>query len=636
MSAHRRHARHRWTGRVVLICVVACGAFPLALGTIAPDVLVPVPVLALVSAVTAYCLVLATLVARRDPGNTVAPLIAAGGLSVMITNAVDGDRPGPFQGMWMLLYLPFAVLLLVVPGGRPTTRRRAVAVTITIVAGLFIGPGALGWYRPDLEDGPLRGVAYLLLAGFMALLISCAASPVQRYRRGDTQTRSRLRWILMAGYTLPLTLLLCWAGYLILGGPGLTVIGLITMFLAVPAGAALAVVRPQLFDVDRAAVATTAGFTVAVVILLVLSAIGLAAGRAMIDWSPFAALTTTASVAVAATTAFPVLRRRLDRLLFPGRARALAALSRLRSDVESGLAEPGEVEAVLRRSLNDPGLLVAYRGLADRGLHTLSGLRVEPTPTTIAVRVRGEQVGVIIPGPTPPPAGVAPAAAPLVDLARTRAELNAALAEIDASRKRLLRAGYEERRRLERDLHDGAQQRLVALGMRLRVLQRTQDLPGSVVGSLDAAVTSLGTAVAELRQIAHGVRPSALDDGLAAALSARISGEELGLPPASVELDVRAGELPDAVATTAYFVVNEAVANAVRHAGARAGRVAVRQDGSQLRVRVDDDGRGGAAPSPAGGLTGLSDRVGAMGGTLSIRSPQGSGTTIEAVLPCGS
>ncbi|MGB4136828.1 MAG: histidine kinase, partial [Microbacterium sp.] len=191
--------------------------------------------------------------------------------------------------------------------------------------------------------------------------------------------------------------------------------------------------------------------------------------------------------------------------------------------------------------------------------------------------------------------------------------------------------GYEERRRLERDLHDGAQQRLVALGMRLRVLQRATAPDDGVSDALDAAVAELGTAVAELRRLAHGVRPSALDDGLGAALA----GLER-LSPGIVELDVRAGELPDAVATTAYFVVSEAVANALRHSGASRVQVVVRHVDDVLRVRVADDGCGGASLRPAGGLTGLSDRVRALGGRLRVLSPSGDGTTVEATLPCAS
>ena len=182
---------------------------------------------------------------------------------------------------------------------------------------------------------------------------------------------------------------------------------------------------------------------------------------------------------------------------------------------------------------------------------------------------------------------------------------------------------------MERDLHDGAQQRLVSLGMHLRLAQRHLD-DGSVDVNdlLDASVAELATAVAELRQIAHGLRPSTLDDGLPAALSHLVRGV-----PMAVDMDVDDGPLTNAVATTAYYVASEAITNAVKHAQAtRIVLQVVRRDG-QLLIRVTDDGRGGAY---LGVRSGLRDRVAAIGGTLRVASPEGHGTEVEAALPCAS
>ncbi len=204
-----------------------------------------------------------------------------------------------------------------------------------------------------------------------------------------------------------------------------------------------------------------------------------------------------------------------------------------------------------------------------------------------------------------------------------------ALREVHSSRARLVEIGYEERRRMERDLHDGAQQRLVSLGMQLRLAQRHLD-DGTVDldSLLDQSVAELGTAVAELRQIAHGLRPSSLDDGLPAALSNLVRSL-----PLTVDMDVDDRPLPDAVATTAYFVAAEAITNAVKHAEAtRIVLQVIRRDG-QLLVRVTDDGCGGAR---LGLRSGLADRVAALGGSLHVDSPQGRGTEVEAALPCAS
>ncbi len=182
---------------------------------------------------------------------------------------------------------------------------------------------------------------------------------------------------------------------------------------------------------------------------------------------------------------------------------------------------------------------------------------------------------------------------------------------------------------MDRDLHDGAQQRLVSLGMQLRLAQRHLDDGTVDVDSLlDQSVAELGTAVAELRQIAHGLRPSSLDDGLPAALSNLVRSL-----PLTVDMEIDDSPLPDAVATTAYYVASEAITNAVTHAEAtRIVLQVLRRDG-QLLVRVTDDGRGGAR---LGERSGLADRVAALGGSLRVASPRGRGTEVEAALPCAS
>jgi signal transduction histidine kinase len=196
----------------------------------------------------------------------------------------------------------------------------------------------------------------------------------------------------------------------------------------------------------------------------------------------------------------------------------------------------------------------------------------------------------------------------------------------------MLRAGYEERQRLERDLHDGAQLRLVSLGMALRLAQRHLANGGvDVDGLLDQAVAELGIAVSELRQLANGIRPSCLDDGLIPALSVLVDSV-----PIPVEMRVSETKLGDGLQTTAYYVASEAIANAVKHS--RATRIALHVDarGDDLYVRVKDDGVGGAEQRDGSGLARLADRVGAHGGTLFVSSPHDGGTTVEAILPCAS
>ena len=234
---------------------------------------------------------------------------------------------------------------------------------------------------------------------------------------------------------------------------------------------------------------------------------------------------------------------------------------------------------MLATALRDPDLRVGYRrpgrvGAGRRGRRP-GGVRARPGDGACPSRWGGAEIGVLCGSSLTRAArrGRAAAAALLVEVVRLRSELGAALREVESSRARLLQAGYAERRRLERDLHDGAQQRLVSLGMALRLAQRHAGQV-DVNEVFDQAVDELATAVAELRRIAHGLRPSSLDDGLGPAL--RRLATTVPLP---VELDVCPEPLPDEIATTAYYVASEAVSNAVKHADADtiAVRVAARR-----------------------------------------------------------
>jgi signal transduction histidine kinase len=185
-----------------------------------------------------------------------------------------------------------------------------------------------------------------------------------------------------------------------------------------------------------------------------------------------------------------------------------------------------------------------------------------------------------------------------------------------------------ERQRLERDLHDGAQQQLIAIGMRLRSLQY-QLADGPAYGEIDELVGRLESTVGELRRIAHGVRPSRLDDGLAVALRRLV--QDSSVP---VDLIVPELEIGEGVATAVYFTVGEAIANTLKHARATRISIEVTVTGQRLNVLVRDDGIGGAREGF--GLTSLRDRVAAQGGELTLDSPPGAGTSIRAEIPCAS
>jgi signal transduction histidine kinase len=215
----------------------------------------------------------------------------------------------------------------------------------------------------------------------------------------------------------------------------------------------------------------------------------------------------------------------------------------------------------------------------------------------------------------------------LVSLAVASAQ---ARSDLIASRARLVRAGDDQRRRLERNLHDGAQQRLVSLALMLRVARgRLASDPEAVAALLDDAARELDTGLEELREIARGLHPAILSEhGLRYALEAL--ADRL---PVAVTLDVPAEWLPEALEATAYYIVSEALTNVVRHAAASSASVTVRPDGALVRCEIADDGRGGADPTRGTGILGLRDRAEAAGGTLAVVSPAGRGTTVTAALP---
>ncbi|HSK36785.1 MAG TPA: histidine kinase, partial [Actinomycetota bacterium] len=220
-------------------------------------------------------------------------------------------------------------------------------------------------------------------------------------------------------------------------------------------------------------------------------------------------------------------------------------------------------------------------------------------------------------------------------LGPSQSQLRARVEALQASRDRAVDAAEAVRRRIERDLHDGAQQRLVALakdlGMARATLESESD-PPAATALVGEAHEEAKRALAELRDLARGIHPAVLADrGLDAAISALAARS-----PVPVGVDVTTGRLPDPVESAAYFVVAEALANAAKHAQAAEIGVHIARHRDLLIVEVIDDGVGGADPSKGSGLRGLADRVAAVDGHLTVTSPPGGPTVIRAELPCGS
>jgi signal transduction histidine kinase len=199
--------------------------------------------------------------------------------------------------------------------------------------------------------------------------------------------------------------------------------------------------------------------------------------------------------------------------------------------------------------------------------------------------------------------------------------------ELAASRARIVAAGDAERRRLERNLHDGAQQRLVSLALMLRLAARRH--PDDA--DLDRAGEELTHALQELRELARGIHPAVLTErGLEPAVRAVADRTPL---PVEIEVDIGSERLPGPVEAAAYYVVSEALTNVAKYANASLVRIRVERAGGMARIQVSDDGAGGAHPDGGSGLRGLADRVEALAGRLTIDSPLGAGTTLRAEIP---
>jgi len=231
----------------------------------------------------------------------------------------------------------------------------------------------------------------------------------------------------------------------------------------------------------------------------------------------------------------------------------------------------------------------------------------------------------------PLPADIETRLAGFTELAATAIANAEAQAALTASRARIVAAADQARRRIERDLHDGAQQRLVSLALQLRGVQA--DVPpgaGELAQRLEGVVTEVTGVLEELREIARGLHPAVLSEsGLGPAL--RVLARRSAVP-VSVDVQV-AGRLPEPVETAAYYVVSEALTNAAKHAHASAAEVEVAVGDGVLQVCVRDDGSGGADFGHGSGLVGLKDRIEALGGRIWLHSPPGAGTVVQIVLP---
>ena len=572
--------------------------------------------------------------------------------------ARPGSWPGGPQvavltsGVWILWFALVALILVLTPTGHPPGPRWGLVVRVTLWAGglawvaFLVRPGRLKQAPfEDLENPwgidrlelPLEVITLAGSAATGLALVGAGVSLIVRFRRAQGDERRQLLWLALV--VLPLPLIVTGSFAAATTGHD-SILGLLTAgyLLLIPIAAGLSVARYRLYDVDRI-LSRAAAYTV-----LTLALVGVYVGTVLfVVWSLrevsgrsqiATALATLATVAVAAPThrwAQQAVDRRFSRRRFEALAVVRAALR--------GDAVARDLEEVLRSATGDAGLRVSYFVHADERWVNAAGTQVEPTPDAVEVTRHGRIVARISFDPAQVDRALvesvaAEAAAELENVA-LRAAVALQLSEVRDSRARIVATQLAERHRIERNLHDGAQQRLLALAFQLRAAQLRADNSeaGRALGrDLDAAVAELQTAVAELRALANGLHPALLTDGgLAAAL------EDLaGRAPVPVRLQVTPDRFAPAVEAAAWFVACEAVANSVKHARAGAVEIVASRRNGTLHVAIRDDGVGGADPSGPG-LRGITDRAEAVGGHLRIGpGPRGCGTEVDLELPCGS
>lgn len=599
------------------------------------------------------------LVVHRHPRHRIGWLLALYALQ----NAVMGDlalaygRRAAEQGWplaiqaelvgmvsWIFAASGLVLLFLLFPGGSlPQGRWRAVpwlwaAGAALAVPSWTVNPRLASEYadgvNPFAVDGFPADQVFALGGGLVCLaLVLSIASLAVRLRHSRGQQRQQLKWVAyaaaMVGLILPASAALWtfWEPIQLLAAVAL-------MFL--PIAACIAILRHQLYDVDLVIARTAAYVVLTVVLATTYAAVVLAVGAVVA--SPVA----SAAAALVVAVAFRPVRDRaqdaVDRRFRQARHKARAIASEFVDALRRGEAPGADVETAFRRAMRDDDLEIVF-DVSDADVLDAHGnaarLSQHSPDRTVSTVVTGSDVSTLIHHrveDAPLLIDVVDAGRLAIEIAALQVQLRRQVREVDASRARIVAVGDEERRRLARDLHDGAQQRLVSIGLGLRHVQHVlePDGPKEVIDALDLAVDELTHSIDELRELAGGLRPGSLDGGLENALRELAARTRVPL-----HITVADERFPGNLETAAYFIACEGVTNVVKHAGAAAARVTVSREDGALVVRICDDGRGGADPRRGSGLSGLADRVRAHHGVLSVESEPGRGTTLEARLPCG-
>jgi signal transduction histidine kinase len=587
-----------------------------------------------------------------------------GTLSGMVERDLAGTTAGPLAGWLLVASAPvnvaatglIVVLLLVFPDGRlPSPRWRWF---LRLIGLLLVAVVVFQWTSPlpppDVPGVPVSPLAtpavaaalapFTSFAAFPVTLLVAAASLVVRYRRGDTVIRQQIKWLALATVVFAL----CEAGNIALGGNPLSGVLDAAGKLAVVAAIGIAVLRHRLFDIDLAISRGLAYGWLAVVVTAIYVVLVVGVGAQLGQGGrPNLALSVTATIAVALVS-LP-LRARLQELanrLVYGRRQApydsLTGFTRRLADRYA----VGDVLPAIAGALGEGLRARAVSVQLDDGARTFlaetwpPGTRLPEAPPQVRVPITHQGLelgglsvwsdGGLTEGEHRLLADLAQQAGLVVHNAHLSEELEQRLVELRASRLRLVAAQDAERRRFERDLHDGAQQDLVTLRMKLGQAERAVAGDPELEDLLAELREHTAATLESIRRLSRGLYPPLLQShGLVPALVAH--ARRLPLP---VQVRGTDGRFPAEVETALYFCCVEALQNVVKHAGAAGAEVLVERTGSDVRFEVADDGRGFPAEHVAAGsgLQNMSDRLAALGGRLSVRSGA-AGTTLHGCVP---
>lgn len=578
-------------------------------------------------------------------GGTAGTSYATWGAVVRPGSVPAADAVGVLaDSSWIAWFVILALVLHLTPTGKPLSKRWEAVAWLTGASGLVWWSSV--FTRPldpplDTVPNPLAVwpnshviIAATQVAGWCTAigLVLAGMSLVLRFRRSQGTERRQLLWLAVAAVPLPVLIAGAFVGS---AADSQVLVGVASggMILLLPLATGLSVVRYHLYDVDRILSRAATYLVVSALLASSYAAVVFATSGALGSLAGRSEATIVAATLTAVAVAAPAYRRVQDALDRRFNRRRYEALRMARD--YGRRPDPGRtVEDMLGQALGQSVVRVGY-WMQDRGVWVTAGgepitardddVVVERHARPVArIQLSGSSIEKDL------AAAIALEAASEFDNARLRVEAAAQLLDVQQSRQRLTRVQLAERRRIGRDLHDGAQQRLLALGLQLRSALNSDD-HRRLSEAVEYGIAEVRTATEELRDLANGLHPSVLtDSGLFAALD-DLSARSV------IRIDVRGEErrFPQEIETTGWFIACEAISNVVKHADATRVDIEISTHDGRFRIRIDDDGTGNA--NPAGrGISGIRDRAEALGGSLLVTATERGGTSVRAELPCAS